>query len=352
MTQARPKVLVTHPRSRLASYFGDEALARLRGLAEVALNPSDEDFDAPALIAAAHDADFVIAYRQTPVEARVFESLPALRAVLRCAVDIRTIDVAAASRHGVLVTRASAGFMTAVSEWIVGAMIDLARHITAADAQYKRTGNARARMGRELRGACLGIIGYGQIARQLSTLAQALGMQVVVSDPHARVLSDTVVQMELPALLAQADFVVCLAPANAETQNLMNAAAFAAMRPGSYFVNAARGELVDDAALLHALDSGHLAGAALDVGRAPDQMPAPALARHPLVLATPHVGGLTPPAIAHQALETVAQTAALLAGQVPPGAVNAEFAWRWRAAESSAAHAAAQAAALAGPTAP
>ena len=134
----------------------------------------------------------------------------------------------------------------------------------------------------------------------------------------------------LPELLAESDFVVCLAPANAENENLLDAAAFAAMKPGALFVNAARGELVDDDALLAALDSGHLGGCALDVGRAPDQMPTPTLARHPRVLATPHMGGLTRPATEHQAMETVAQLAALLQGELPAGAVNAADARRWR----------------------
>ena len=110
----------------------------------------------------------------------------------------------------------------------------------------------------------------------------------------------------------------------------MDAAAFAAMRRGAFFVNAARGELVDDPALLAALDSGHLGGAALDVGRAPDQMPAPELANHPRVIATPHIGGLTQPAIEHQALETVAQLGLLLKGEMPVGAVNPNHADRWR----------------------
>jgi D-3-phosphoglycerate dehydrogenase / 2-oxoglutarate reductase len=123
---------------------------------------------------------------------------------------------------------------------------------------------------------------------------------------------------------------VCLAPASAENEKLLGAAAFAAMKPGAFFINAARGELVDDDALLAALDSGHLGGCALDVGRAPDQMPTPALARHPRVLATPHMGGLTLPAIEHQAMETVAQLAALLQGELPPGAVNPDDARRWR----------------------
>jgi D-3-phosphoglycerate dehydrogenase len=107
------------------------------------------------------------------------------------------------------------------------------------------------------------------------------------------------------------------------------------MKRDSYFINASRGELVDEAALRDALDSGRIAGCALDVGRAPDQMPSPALAAHPKVVATPHIGGLTPPAAEHQALETVQQLAALLRGEVPAGVVNADRAHRlaaWRSA--------------------
>ena len=137
-----------------------------------------------------------------------------------------------------------------------------------------------------------------------------------------------VVQTRLDELVAEADFVVCLAPASAETENLMNEARFNRMKRGACFVNASRGELVDETALLRALDSGRLGGCALDVGRAPDQMPTPALARHPRVLATPHIGGLTRPAVEHQALETVAQLVELLRGGVPAGAVNAETATR------------------------
>ncbi|MGN4221462.1 NAD(P)-dependent oxidoreductase, partial [Burkholderia gladioli] len=122
--------------------------------------------------------------------------------------------------------------------------------------------------------------------------------------------------------------VVCLAPANADTAQLMNAERFAAMKPGAVFVNAARGELVDEAALLAALDGGRLGGCALDVGMAADQMPSARLAAHPLVIATPHVGGLTPGAIEHQSLETVAQVEALLQGRIPAGAVNAAHATR------------------------
>jgi D-3-phosphoglycerate dehydrogenase len=104
----------------------------------------------------------------------------------------------------------------------------------------------------------------------------------------------------------------------------MDDAAFAKMKRGAFFINVSRGNLVDEAALARALDSGRIAGCALDVGRAPDQMPSPVLAARPDVIATPHTGGLTLPAIEHQSLETVAQAAEILQGRAPRGAVNAE----------------------------
>jgi len=323
-----PLVLVTHPAPRLALYLGERALAQLQQVAQVRLNPLGDDLAGAALVQAAQGCDVILAYRQTPVDAAVFGAWPQLRAVVRCAMDIRTIDVAAASAQGVLVTRASAGFMASVSEWIVGVMIDLSRGISASAAQYHAGSDAPVHMGRELRGATLGVIGYGQICRYLCPVAQALGMRVLVADPFAMVDQPGVAQVGLTELLASADYVVCLAPANADTENMMDAQAFAAMKRGAFFINASRGNLVDDAALLAALDAGHLAGAAVDVGRASDQMPSPAVARHPRVIATPHIGGLTPPAIEHQALEAVAQTAAILQGRIPPGAVNAAQATR------------------------
>jgi D-3-phosphoglycerate dehydrogenase len=122
---------------------------------------------------------------------------------------------------------------------------------------------------------------------------------------------------------------VPLAVATAETENLIDAAAFAKMKQGACFINVSRGNLVDEAALEAALDSGRLAGCAIDVGRAPDQMPTPRLAARPDVIATPHAAGLTVPAIEHQSLETVAQAAEIVRRRVPKGAVNAEY-WKRR----------------------
>jgi len=139
---------------------------------------------------------------------------------------------------------------------------------------------------------------------------------------------ERVEQTDLPGLLAAADYVVCLATATPETENLMNDAAFALMKRGAFFVNVSRGNLVDEAALARALDSGRLSGCAIDVGRADVQMPNPAIAARPDVIATPHLGGLTPQAIEHQAFETVAQVAEIVQGRAPQGAVNLQHAAR------------------------
>ena len=175
-------------------------------------------------------------------------------------------------------------------------------------------------MGRELKGSTLGVIGCGAIGREVVRLGKAFGMTVLINDPYAKDIQST----ELQALLGQSDYVVPLAVATAETENLIGEKQFAAMKKGAMFINASRGNLVDEAALVRALDSGRLGGCALDVGRAPDQMPTPAIAARGDVIATPHTAGLTQPAIEHQSMETVAQAAAILNGRVPKGAVNAE----------------------------
>jgi D-3-phosphoglycerate dehydrogenase / 2-oxoglutarate reductase len=323
-------IFLTHPPEARASYYGERALAGLRALGEVRLNPLARVLTAAELVDAAQQANLVVSDRQTPGYAEAFDRLTGLVAFLRVAVDIRNIDVEAANRNGVLVTHASPGFQAAVAEWILGAMVDLARHVSDYAAAYRATGKQpAARMGRQLSGATLGVVGYGEIGRTLCRAARSLGMRVLVHDPYVKLADPDITQVAFEALLAEADFVVPLATATAETENLFDAAAFDRMKPGAYFINASRGNLVDEQALAAALDAKRVAGAALDVGRAPDQMPAPALAARDDVIATPHIAGLTPEAIAHQALETVAQAADILAGRMPRGAVNAPHAARF-----------------------
>jgi D-3-phosphoglycerate dehydrogenase / 2-oxoglutarate reductase len=317
------KILLTHSPDALQLYYGESALSGLKQLGDVRLHKQGEPLEGEALIQAGQDCDLIVSYRQSPGPAAVFERLPKLKAFLRCAIDIRNIDVAAASKAGVLVTQASAGFVTSVSELVFAFLVDLSRGITRSAMDYRAGRVPQAQMGRELRGSTLGVIGYGAIGREVVRIGKALGMRVLVCDPYVT----DVAQTRFDELLAESDYVVPLAVASAETENLMNAAAFAKMKPGAYFINVSRGNLVDEAALEAALDSGRLAGCAMDVGRAPDQMPTPRLAARPNVIATPHTAGLTLPAIEHQSLETVAQAAEIIKGRAPKGAVNAEH-WK------------------------
>ena len=320
------KLLLTHVPQALNQYYGARALKRLAELVQVVTHEGDAPLDPAGVIRAARDVDFVIADRATAMPGEIFGNLSRLKAVMRSAIDIRNIDVAAASQAGVLVTHAEAGFVKSVVELTLGFLVDLSRGVSRAVAAYQADSAPEIRIGRQLAGSTVGIIGYGRISRELAPLLATMGMTVLVSDPYAQVDDRRFIKLPLEELLGRADYVVCLAIANEETENLMDAAAFARMKPDAFFINMSRGNLVDETALTRALQEGRIAGAAMDVGRAPDQMPSPELARLSNVIATPHIGGLTPPASESQAFDTVRQVEALVKGEVPPGAVNID---RW-----------------------
>ena len=211
------RILLTHSPDTLANYYGARALAGLQALGEVVLNPDEKPLEGETLIGAAAGCDLIVSYRQSPGPAAVFERLPKLVAFLRCAIDIRNVDVAAASAAGVLVTQASAGFVTSVTELVIGFMIDLSRRVTLHASSYHSKKIPQAMMGRELRGSTLGIIGYGAIGREVVRVARALGMRVLINDPYVKDIEQT----PIDELLAQSDYVVPLAVASAETENLM-----------------------------------------------------------------------------------------------------------------------------------
>jgi D-3-phosphoglycerate dehydrogenase len=319
------KILLTHSPEAMANYYGERALAELRKAGEVILNRTAHSLEGAELIEAARDCELIVSYRQSPGPAAVFEQLPKLRAFLRCAIDIRNVDVAAATKAGVLVTQASAGFVTSVMELVVGFLVDLSRGVTHHATSYHQGKVPTAYMGKELKGSAIGVIGYGAIGREVVRVCKALGMEVLVNDPYQQGIE----QVTLDELLKRSDYVLPLAVATEETENLIGKSAIAKMKRGAYLINVSRGNLVDEVAVEAALDSGHLAGFAMDVGRAPDQMPTPRLAARKDVLATPHTAGLTPQAIEHQSMETAAQAAEIVKGRVPKGAVNAEH-WKRR----------------------
>ncbi|MDG0976926.1 MAG: NAD(P)-dependent oxidoreductase [Ilumatobacter sp.] len=323
------KVFVTHSPEDLDAYYA-RALPDLQAIARVTLNPFDRDLSTEELIEAAAGCDVIVAHRATGGDAAVFEALPDLKAFLRCAVDISTIDVAAASSHGVLVARAAKSFVASTAELALGLLLATSRHIATSVVDYRSGTEPPQRPGLQLRGQTAGIIGYGAIGSYLAGLLSAIGMEVLVADPFVDEVEAPAVRVGFGQLLAEADVVFPLAQATADTENMIGAAELAAMKAGATLINVSRGELLDEGAVRSALDSGHLRAVGLDVGRAADQRPSAALAAHPQVVATPHLGGLTPQNADAQAASSVEQVGAMIAGLIPPRSVNAEDARRLR----------------------
>jgi D-3-phosphoglycerate dehydrogenase / 2-oxoglutarate reductase len=320
-------VFLSHNTEDREAYYG-RALPELEAIARVVMNPLDRDLTTGELIEAAAGCEVIVAHRSTPGEAALFAARPELCAFLRCAVDISTIDVPAATAAGVLVARADKSFVASTAELALALMFDLARNVSASTIDYRTDTQPPQRPGIQMRGRTAGIIGYGAIGSYLATLLRGIGMQVLVSDPGADATVDGFEQHTMADVLSRADVVFPLAPAMPATENLIDTNALAIMRPGALLVNVSRGELLDEDAVAAALDSGHLGGLAMDVGRAPDQRPSPSLACRPGVVATPHLGGLTPENADAQAASSVEQIAAIIAGIMPPRVVNAEHAHR------------------------
>jgi D-3-phosphoglycerate dehydrogenase len=220
-------------------------------------------------------------------------------------VGLDNVVVAAATECGVVVTNTPEQHAVTVAELTIGLLLALARKIPAADRHAKAgQWNRPAYMGVELHGKTLGVIGFGRIGFLTAMRGKALGMRVLAYDPYLSPDAVTLAEAQarltsLEELLADSHAVACHLPGGDSTRDLFNAAAFARMRPGSFFVNAARGEVVDETALLASLEEGRLAGAALDVrGREP-----PTIGRLEAldqVILTPHIGAFT-----HEAQERV-----------------------------------------------
>ncbi len=328
----RPRILLTHTPDMRANYYGPRALAGLQALGDVVMHEGASPLTAAEIVRLAQGCRLIVSDRNTPGYGEIFGQLPDTLAFLRCAVDIRTIDIDAASKAGILITQASPGFVASVAEMAFGMMIDLARDVTRHVTDYRAGLTPEPRKGVQLSGATIGLLGYGAIARHVGKIAHAFGMTVLVNDPYVTATEPYVTQTSFDGVLSKSDFVLPLAVATNETENMIDEAALRRMKKSAFLVNLSRGNLVDEAALEKALDERWIAGAAMDVGRATDQMPTPRLARRADVIATPHSAGLTPEAIEHQAMETVAQAAEILAGRFPKGAVNAGAATRMKPA--------------------
>lgn len=250
----------------------------------------------PELFAALAAADALIVRSATRVTAATIAAAPKLRAIARAGSGVDTIDLEAAAARGIVVMNAPAATTTSVAELTMALLLSLARHVPAADQAMKAgRWEKKAFAGTELAGTTLGIVGLGRIGRVVAVLGRAFGMTVVAHDPHvgaADLPAPDIALVPLDVLCERADYVTLHLPVSPATRHLFDAARFAACRPGVRLINTSRGDLVDESALLAALASGQVAGAALDV-HAHEPPLDWTLARHPRVVATPHVAAST-----------------------------------------------------------
>jgi D-3-phosphoglycerate dehydrogenase len=262
----------------------------------------------PAALAAALDGvDALLVRSATPVPAEALAGADRLRVIGRAGAGVDTIDVDAATARGIAEMNAPAGNTLAAAEHALSLLFALARHVPRADAGMKAGEWPKAGLtGFELEGKKLGVIGLGRIGSTVARKARGLGMDVAAYDPFlppSAAAHGSVPLKSLDALLAWADVVTLHVPRTKETTRLLDAGTMGRMKRGAYVVNAARGGLVDEVALLEALDSGQLAGAALDTF-VTEPLPADSpLRAHPKLVLTPHLGAST--SEAQQAVSTI-----------------------------------------------
>ncbi|MEP7294657.1 MAG: hydroxyacid dehydrogenase [Burkholderiales bacterium] len=314
-----PKVLLTqeiHP----------EVQARLARSAELVVAP---DTSADTLRRCAVGCSVVVVRAQLPDD--IFDVAPSLIGAVRHGAGIDMIPIDAATAHGVLVANVPGANAIAVAEHALRSMLELARAAPVmADALYAgrsaawKKARAMADRGFELSGRTLGLIGYGNVGRALARMcSQGLGMKVLTCTRKALPLGEAWATREpLADLLQNSDFVVLACPLTHETRGLVGATELALMRPGAFLVNVARGPVVVEAALVDALRSARLAGAAIDVfdqPPLPDDHPFWAL---PQVLVTPHVAGITEESMSRMGAGAAGAVEQILRGDIPENCVN------------------------------
>ena len=276
------------------------------------------DLPAAQLTKMIGEYDALIVRGRTRVTAEVFSSGTRLRVVGRAGVGVDNIDLEAAKAHNVTVVNAPTSTTNAVAELAFGLLLSLAREIPRADAAMKSGQWIKKELvGVELNGKTLGIIGYGRIGMELGKRAAAFGMNVIAYDPFIRgeaIGAGGAESVSIQELFEWSDFISLHLPFNVQTRDLLGPMAFAQMKDGVRLVDAARGGILDEGALLAALNSGKVAGAALDVfGMEPPGLTE--LVKHPRVIATPHVGAQTGESQARASEDIANEVLAALRGQ-------------------------------------
>jgi D-3-phosphoglycerate dehydrogenase len=281
--------------------------------------------DRPKLLAAVADADALLVRSATTVDAEVLAAAPKLKIVARAGVGLDNVDVEAATERGVLVVNAPTSNIHSAAEHALALMLAAARQIPAADATLREhTWKRSSFSGTEIYGKTAGVVGLGRIGQLVAARLAAFGAEVVAYDPFvppARAAQLGIELIALDDLLGRADFISVHLPKTAETAGLIGRQALAKTKPGVIIVNAARGGLIDEAALAEAITSGHVRGAGLDVFVTEPCTDSP-LFELPQVVVTPHLGASTEEAQDRAGTDVAASVRLALAGEFVPDAVN------------------------------
>jgi D-3-phosphoglycerate dehydrogenase len=286
------------------------------------------DLSREALLAAIGDYDALVVRSATQVNLELLTAGKKLRVVGRAGVGLDNVDVKAATERGVLVVNAPSGNVVSAAEHAIALLLALLRRIPEAQASLKAGEWKRTKfVGTELQGKTVGLVGLGQVGSRVAARLRPWNVTLLAFDPFVtpqRAAELGVKPVLLDELLAQSDIVSLHAPGGAETKHLLGPMQFERMKKGALLVNCARGALVDEAALVEALDSGKIGGAALDVFSVEPPKDF-TLMKHPKVLCTPHLGASTVEAQDRVAVETVEMLSEALKGSPFVAAVNLPF---------------------------
>jgi glyoxylate reductase len=302
MNQRPPRPLANAPRVIVTRHLMPEVEARMRQLFDVVLNEADVPLTRDQLAAAMQDCDVLVPTVTDRIDADLIAGAgERLGLIASFGAGTEHIDLAAAAARRIIVTNTSGVFTDDTADLTMAGIIGVPRRIREGTALVRRgewTGWAPSGLlGRKLAGKVLGIVGMGRIGQAVAHRARAFGLEIAYTNrkplPEAleRMLGARYVS-DVDALMAEADILTLHCPLTEETRHLVDARRIALMKPGSSIVNTARGELIDQEALIAALESGHLAGAGLDVY--PDEPHVdPRLIAHPNVMTLPHIGSAT-----------------------------------------------------------
>jgi D-3-phosphoglycerate dehydrogenase len=271
--------------------------------------------------------DALITRSGTAVTAELLDHAPRLRFVGRAGVGVDNIDVEACSRRGIVVANAPYGNVVSAAEHTMAMLLALVRHIPEAHAQLKRLQWNRGIHGSELARKTVGVVGLGKVGSRVAARLRGFEAAVLAYDPfipeaRAREVGAQLVDFE--AVLAESDVITVHVPLTSETEHMVAAAELARTRPGVRLVNCARGGIIHEGDLLAALESGHVAGAAIDVWseEPPASPPVTALIQHPRVVVTPHLGANSVEAQVNVAVDVARQLVAFRDGDLVEFAVN------------------------------